>query len=92
MTVSSVLAVLAPFLLLGAAPAGDSGALILLGAVATVAVVALGTPRAVPVPVPVAAPGPPASARRRRRGAYLRQSNPDSPGRPRPRAPGAVAR
>ncbi|WP_307188406.1 DUF6412 domain-containing protein [Nocardia acidivorans] len=32
--------------------------------------------------------GLPESAERRRRGAFLRQSNPDTAGRPRPRAPG----
>ncbi|MGV9616753.1 DUF6412 domain-containing protein, partial [Nocardia xishanensis] len=40
-------------------------------------------------PLVVARGGPP-SAQRRRRGSYLRQSNPDTAGRPRPRAPGLV--
>ncbi|MEV6773067.1 DUF6412 domain-containing protein [Nocardia sp. NPDC051030] len=35
--------------------------------------------------------GPPESARRRRRGAFLRQSNPDTAGRVRARAPGLAA-
>ncbi|WP_216902031.1 DUF6412 domain-containing protein [Nocardia alni] len=39
--------------------------------------------------LPVAVqPGPPVSAQRRRRGSFLRQSNPDTAGRARPRAPG----
>lgn len=39
-------------------------------------------------PILVARCGPPPSAQRRRRGSFLRQSNPDTAGRPRPRAPG----
>jgi len=41
--------------------------------------------------LPIAArTGPPVSAQRRRRGSFLRQSNPDTAGRARPRAPGHV--
>ncbi|MEU0545835.1 DUF6412 domain-containing protein, partial [Nocardia sp. NPDC005978] len=43
-----------------------------------------------PPPTLYRSAGPPASAERRRRGAFLRQSNPDTAGRPRPRAPGVV--
>ncbi|WP_245555912.1 DUF6412 domain-containing protein [Nocardia cerradoensis] len=40
-------------------------------------------------PAPVAVhSGPPGSAQQRRRGSFLRQSNPDTAGRVRPRAPG----
>lgn len=40
--------------------------------------------------VPIPRTGPPPAAQQRRRGDFLRQSNPDTPGRPRPRAPGAA--
>ncbi|MFC8048035.1 DUF6412 domain-containing protein [Nocardia sp. NPDC057353] len=40
--------------------------------------------------LPIPRTGPPPAAQQRRRGDFLRQSNPDTPGRPRPRAPGAA--
>ncbi|MFJ4657674.1 DUF6412 domain-containing protein [Nocardia sp. NPDC088792] len=70
--------------------AAQPNSLLVLGAAVLIATLAatLVTARAVP---PVTATyGPPESASRRRRGAFLRQSNPDTAGRPRPRAPGAV--
>lgn len=70
--------------------AAEPNSLFVLGAVAVVAVTAamLSAQR---LPVAVAAnAGPPESASQRRRGAYLRQSNPDTAGRPRPRAPGTI--
>lgn len=70
--------------------AAEPNSLLVLGAVAVVAVTAamLSAQR---LPVAVAAnAGPPESASQRRRGAFLRQSNPDTAGRPRPRAPGTI--
>ncbi|WP_245663531.1 DUF6412 domain-containing protein [Nocardia inohanensis] len=70
--------------------AAEPNSLIVLGAAALVAVTAaMLSAQRLPVSVTANA-GPPESAGQRRRGAYLRQSNPDTAGRPRPRAPGAV--
>lgn len=80
-----------------------SWAVVLLAGVGTESIVAVGATAifaltvlavvatARPVVVVVGGSGPPESASRRRRGAFLRQSNPDTPGRPRPRAPGMAA-
>ncbi|BDT87761.1 hypothetical protein IU485_04040 [Nocardia cyriacigeorgica] len=87
LTVGAVLTALLPALVLLTTPAGEPAAL--LGAVAVVLAVALvAAPSMRLVPVPVGTAGPPQGAQRRRRGSYLRQSNPDTAGRPRPRAPG----
>lgn len=70
--------------------AAQPNSLLVLGAAVLIATLAatLVTARAL---APVTATyGPPESASRRRRGAFLRQSNPDTAGRPRPRAPGTV--
>ena len=92
-TAYAILALLLPALALLAGPSADSAALALLGALAASTVVLATMPRGmVLAPLAPATAGPPSSARRRRRGSYLRQSNPDTAGRPRPRAPGAVAR
>ncbi|MBF6171776.1 DUF6412 domain-containing protein [Nocardia blacklockiae] len=71
-------------------PVGEPNALVAVGAAAVVAlaVVAAHTARVTLIPA-VAHAGPPVSAQRRRRGSFLRQSNPDSAGRARPRAPGS---
>lgn len=70
-------------------PPGESSSLLALGAAVMVAlaVVAAHSTRVRLLPV-LARTGPPVSAQRRRRGSFLRQSNPDSAGRVRPRAPG----
>ncbi len=70
-------------------PAGEPGSLLAVGAAAMVAlaVVAAYSARVPLLPLALRA-GPPVSALRRRRGSFLRQSNPDTPGRARPRAPG----
>lgn len=70
-------------------PPGESNSLLALGAAVMVAlaVVAAHSTRVRLLPV-VARTGPPVSAQRRRRGSFLRQSNPDTAGRVRPRAPG----
>ncbi|BCK58103.1 hypothetical protein NWFMUON74_58750 [Nocardia wallacei] len=75
-----------------AMPVGEPNALVAVGAAAVVAlaVVAAHTARATLLPV-IAPAGPPVSAQRRRRGSFLRQSNPDTAGRARPRAPGRGA-
>ncbi|NEW37321.1 hypothetical protein GV794_25160 [Nocardia cyriacigeorgica] len=87
LTVGAVLTALLPALVLLTAPAGEPATI--FGTVAVVLVAALVTaPSMRLVPVPVGTAGPPQAAQRRRRGSYLRQSNPDSAGRPRPRAPG----
>ncbi|WP_054813194.1 DUF6412 domain-containing protein [Nocardia arizonensis] len=89
----AVLGFVLPALVLLVAPAGESSALVALGAVTAAAIVTLMAPHGLPSRVlTVATAGPPSSAQRRRRGSYLRQSSPDTAGRPRPRAPGAVAR
>ncbi|MBL1077895.1 hypothetical protein JK358_26165 [Nocardia sp. 2] len=73
--------------------AAEPNSLVVLGATVLVALTAaaLLTPRARLLAVVAVNSGPPESARRRRRGDYLRQSNPDTAGRPRPRAPGALS-
>ncbi|MFE5289951.1 DUF6412 domain-containing protein [Nocardia sp. NPDC056611] len=71
--------------------AAHPDSLLVLGAVALVAVTAAVLSARGPLLVAVAHAGPPESAARRRRGAFLRQSNPDAAGRPRPRAPGVLA-
>ncbi|NEW25831.1 DUF6412 domain-containing protein [Nocardia cyriacigeorgica] len=87
LTVGAVLTALLPALVLLTAPAGEAAAL--FGAVAVVLAVALVSGPAMRlVPVHAGSSGPPQAAQRRRRGSYLRQSNPDAAGRPRPRAPG----
>ncbi|MEU8897506.1 DUF6412 domain-containing protein [Nocardia sp. NPDC048505] len=89
--VLAVLACLLPALALLATPAHDSAAFALLGVVAASALLALVSLRSTRLlPLRLARSGPPSSAQRRRRGSYLRQSNPDTAGRPRPRAPGLV--
>lgn len=93
LTAYAVVAFVVPGLALLAAPAGESGALAILGVVAATAIFAMVSPHAVRLRALAAtASGPPPSAQRRRRGTYLRQSNPDTAGRPRPRAPGATMR
>ncbi|WP_433655460.1 DUF6412 domain-containing protein [Nocardia sp. CA-128927] len=85
----AVVAFVLPALVLFAIPAGEPGSVAMVGMVAASLFVALTTLRpAVALPVPQVGSGPPPSAQRRRRGSFLRQSNPDTPGRPRPRAPG----
>ncbi|MCX4092057.1 DUF6412 domain-containing protein [Nocardia sp. alder85J] len=70
-------------------PASEPNALLAMSAAALLALaVAAAQPhRMTPLPVAVCT-GPPGSAQRRRRGSFLRQSNPDTAGRARPRAPG----
>ncbi|MEV0292044.1 DUF6412 domain-containing protein [Nocardia sp. NPDC050710] len=93
LTAFAVFAFVVPALALLAAPSSESGSLAVLGAVAASAIFALVSLHAARLqPVAVATAGPPSSAQRRRRGSYLRQSNPDTAGRPRPRAPGMAAR
>ncbi|MBF6088134.1 hypothetical protein IU438_11500 [Nocardia cyriacigeorgica] len=87
LTVGAVLTALLPALVLLTAPVGEPAAI--FGAVAVVLAVALvSAPAMRLVAVAVGTAGPPQAAQRRRRGSYLRQSNPDAAGRPRPRAPG----
>ncbi|MFE3443030.1 DUF6412 domain-containing protein [Nocardia sp. NPDC059180] len=87
LTVGAVLTALLPALVLLTAPVGEPATV--FGTVAVVLVAALvATPSMRLVPVRVGTAGPPQAAQRRRRGSYLRQSNPDTAGRPRPRAPG----
>ncbi|WP_067847687.1 DUF6412 domain-containing protein [Nocardia lijiangensis] len=90
LTAFAVFACLAPALALLATPLPEQASLAALGvlAVAVFAMVALHGAAVAPAVVPRG--GPPPSAQRRRRGSYLRQSNPDTAGRPRPRAPGLV--
>ncbi|MEU6563775.1 DUF6412 domain-containing protein [Nocardia nova] len=70
-------------------PAGEPNSLLAVGAAAVLAlaVVATYSGRIWLLPTTVHS-GPPVSAQQRRRGSFLRQSNPDAAGRPRPRAPG----
>ncbi|MBF4999265.1 hypothetical protein IRT45_19135 [Nocardia sp. BSTN01] len=70
-------------------PAGEPNSLLAVGAAAilALAVVAACSGRMRPARVAVHS-GPPGSAQQRRRGSFLRQSNPDTAGRVRPRAPG----
>ncbi|MEV6100342.1 DUF6412 domain-containing protein [Nocardia sp. NPDC051981] len=71
--------------------AATPDSLLVLGAAALVAVTAAVLSARGPLLAATAHIGPAESAGRRRRGAFLRQSNPDAPGRPRPRAPGVLA-
>ncbi|MFE3543218.1 DUF6412 domain-containing protein [Nocardia sp. NPDC059177] len=86
----AVLACLLPAFVLVTAPGGTDARFLAAGAVAAAMVCALAaiTTRK-QLPIRVATAGPPRSAQRRLRGAFLPQSNPDTAGRPRPRAPGA---
>ncbi|MFI5779109.1 DUF6412 domain-containing protein [Nocardia sp. NPDC051570] len=70
-------------------PAGEPSSLLAVGAAAllALAVVAAHSARVPLLPLALRA-GPPVSALQRRRGSFLRQSNPDTAGRARPRAPG----
>jgi hypothetical protein len=70
-------------------PASEPNSLLAVGAAAmlALAVVAAYSAR-IPALALAPRPGPPVSAQRRRRGSFLRQSNPDTAGRARPRAPG----
>ncbi|ASF06706.1 MULTISPECIES: DUF6412 domain-containing protein [Nocardia] len=87
----AVVALVLPVLTLLAIPAGEPGSVAVVGVVAASLIVAFATLHpAVVLPVAVLDSGPPPSAQRRRRGSFLRQSNPDTPGRPRPRAPGCA--
>jgi hypothetical protein len=89
----AVLVLVVPALALIAAPADEPVALAAFGVLAAALVFALITLRSTQrLPLLVARCGPPPSAQRRRRGSFLRQSNPDTAGRPRPRAPGSAAR
>ncbi|MBC7304227.1 MAG: hypothetical protein H5T78_25190 [Nocardia sp.] len=85
----AVLACVLPAFVLISTPGGEAARMLAFGAVAAAMVCALvtvtGRSR---LPVRVACAGPPRSAQRRLRGSFLRQSNPDTAGRPRPRAPG----
>ncbi|MEU7144479.1 DUF6412 domain-containing protein [Nocardia sp. NPDC046473] len=85
----AVVAFVLPALVLFAIPAGEPGSVAVVGMVAASLFVALATLHpAAALPLALVGSGPPPSAQRRRRGSFLRQSNPDTPGRPRPRAPG----
>ncbi|GAA5052881.1 DUF6412 domain-containing protein [Nocardia callitridis] len=88
----AVLAFVVPVLALCAIPVGEPAAMAAVGIVAATLVVAVVALHAGDrFVVPVSNSGPPPSAQSRRRGHFLRQSNPDTPGRPRPRAPGFAA-
>ncbi|MFI6866221.1 DUF6412 domain-containing protein [Nocardia sp. NPDC050406] len=66
----------------------DPKSLVAMGAATVVALAVLAVlPASRPVALVTVSGGPPEAARRRR-GAFQRQSNPHTPGRPRPRAPG----
>ncbi|MET8874815.1 DUF6412 domain-containing protein [Nocardia sp. NPDC004604] len=73
------------------APANEPAALAVFGVIAASLALTLAALRSPQLPVALAHSGPPPSAQRRRRGSFLRQSNPDTAGRPRPRAPGSAA-
>ncbi|MGY0499801.1 DUF6412 domain-containing protein [Nocardia sp. FBN12] len=85
----AVLACVLPAFVLIAMPGSEATRMLAFGAVAAAMVCALVavTGRG-QLPVRVACAGPPRSAQRRLRGSFLRQSNPNAAGRPRPRAPG----
>ncbi|WP_290047621.1 DUF6412 domain-containing protein [Nocardia nova] len=70
-------------------PAGEPNSLLAVAAAAVLAlaVVAAYSSRVRLQPIGGSS-GPPVSAQQRRRGSFLRQSNPDTAGRVRPRAPG----
>ncbi|MGW4736958.1 DUF6412 domain-containing protein [Nocardia xishanensis] len=89
LTAFAVFACLATALALLAAPLPEHAALAALGVLAAAVFAMVALHGAAVAPLVVARGGPP-SAQRRRRGSYLRQSNPDTAGRPRPRAPGLV--
>ncbi|QIS13166.1 DUF6412 domain-containing protein [Nocardia arthritidis] len=92
LTAFAIFATVLPALALFAVP-DKATSLAVVGVVAAelvLALVALQTTRLVPIRVYVS--GPPPSAQRRLRGSFLRQSNPDAPGRVRPRAPGRAVR
>ncbi|WP_228001255.1 DUF6412 domain-containing protein [Nocardia australiensis] len=92
LTTFAVFAFVLPALALIAAPAHEPAAFAVIGAMAASVVFALISLRSTTrLPLLVARSGPPPSAQRRRRGSFLRQSNPDTAGRPRPRAPGSAA-
>lgn len=85
----AVVAFVLPALVLFAIPAGEPGSVAVVGVVAASLFVALATLHTTAaLPLVQVGSGAPPSAQRRRRGSFLRQSNPDTPGRPRPRAPG----
>lgn len=85
----AVFASVLPALALFAAPANEPATLAVFGVVAAALIAGLASLHTGRMPVVVVAhSGPPPSAQRRRRGSFLRQSNPDTAGRPRPRAPG----
>lgn len=85
----AVVALVLPALALLAVPVGEPGSVAVVGVVAASLIVAFAAVHpAVALPVAVVDSGPPPSAQRRRRGSFQRQSNPDTAGRPRPRAPG----
>jgi hypothetical protein len=70
-------------------PAGEPNSLLAVSAAALLALAVVATHPGRTTPALVALhTGPPVSAQRRRRGSFLRQSNPDTAGRARPRAPG----
>lgn len=75
-------------------PVDGPGSVTALGTAAALALATgllLRAPRTVlPVPRAVRAPGAPAEDERCRRGSFRRQTSPDAPGRPRPRAPQAA--
>ncbi|WP_433723262.1 DUF6412 domain-containing protein [Nocardia sp. CA-129566] len=88
----AVVALVVPAFALSAAPANEPAALAVFGVIAAslaLTLAALQSPRR--LGLALAHSGPPPSAQRRRRGSFLRQSNPDTAGRPRPRAPGSAA-
>ncbi|MFG1795290.1 DUF6412 domain-containing protein [Nocardia sp. NPDC049149] len=85
----AVIAFVLPALVLFTAPASEPGSVAVVGFVAASLIVAFATVHpAGSLPLAPVCSGPPPSAQRRRRGSFLRQSNPDTAGRPRPRAPG----
>lgn len=70
---------------------GEPGSLLAVGAAVLLTLtVAAAHPARMRLLPSLAHTGPPVSAQRRRRGSFLRQSNPDTAGRARPRAPGHV--
>jgi hypothetical protein len=87
----AVFAFVVPALALAAAPSNEPAALAVFGVIAASLALTLTAFQRTPLPLAVAHSGPPPSAQRRRRGSFLRQSNPDTAGRPRPRAPGSAA-
>ncbi|WP_019931056.1 DUF6412 domain-containing protein [Nocardia sp. BMG111209] len=70
-------------------PASEPNSLLAMSAAALLALAVVTTqPGRAALPSVATCTGPPVSAQRRRRGSFLRQSNPDTAGRARPRAPG----